>query len=172
MGFPRPARPAGASSILPTSGSRETGTCPKCGTTLEFPSADENPFAAPETELGPPPGLIEGVHDRVPTSVLGKIVESYRLLGANFLLFSLLILTVWLPGNILINLIIFDNPEREAASFRLNQMIEGFFGPIYVGAMLHALAERQRGRKVGYFEAISVGLRGWGRLFGRDSSPG
>ena len=54
----------------------------------------------------------------------------------------------------------------------MRQMIEGVFGPVYVGAMLHALAERHRGRKVAYFEAMSVGLRGWGRLFGRVSSPG
>jgi len=127
---------------------------------------DENPFAPPRTELGPPTGQFDDIDGHVPTSVFGKFIESYRLLGSNLLLFGLLVLTVWLPGNILINLILFDNPEREAATFRLNQMIEGFFSPIYVGAILHALAEMQRGRTVGYSEAISVGLRGWGRLFG------
>jgi len=102
----------------------------------------------------------------VPASVLGKFVESYRMLGADFLLLSLLVLTIWLPGNILTNMVLFDNPQGEGATFRLSQIIEGFFGPVYVGAILHTLAERRQGRTVGYFEAMSVSLRGWGRLFG------
>ena len=90
------------------------GTCPKCGTILEVPSAEDNPFAPPETVLGPPPGSDEGVRDLVPASVFGKHVASFRLLGADFLLLSLLILTVWLPGNLPIDLItsIIPNANR------------------------------------------------------------
>lgn len=46
----------------------------------EVPWAEDNPFAPPETELGPPRGPVEGVDGVVPTSDFGKFVESLRLL--------------------------------------------------------------------------------------------
>ena len=56
-------------------------------------------------------------------------------------------------------------------SFRVGSLIEGVFGPIYRGALVYALAQLKDGWRPTYFEAMSVGLRNWGRLFSVRFSP-
>ena len=64
---------------------------------------------------------------------------------------------------------LFDNRQDELdamrQSFRYNQLVEGIFGPIYVGAVIFALDRRRRGLHAGYGESIGMGLRNWGRLW-------
>ena len=93
--------------------------------------------------------------------------EAVHLLRTNLRLFSAIILTVWLPGNLLMNfLTYYVFPEDEwAKQIRLNMWIEGLFGPIYIGAMVHALSKLKQGHAVNYAEAMSVGFKNWGRLF-------
>jgi uncharacterized membrane protein len=43
--------------------------------------------------------------------------------------------------------------------------IEGIFGPIYIGAMIHALSELKQGYRPSYSRSMRVGLQNWGRLF-------
>lgn len=96
-----------------------------------------------------------------------KLGEAIQLLACSFPLVAMLVLTVWLPGNFLINYIAFFAVDEESA-FRVMQvaaLIEGVFGPIYLGAMIYALWNIKSGRPVGYWEAIGVGFRNWGRLF-------
>jgi hypothetical protein len=99
--------------------------------------------------------------------MLRKFVEAIRLCGTNFVLIASIILTVWLPGNLLGEYLIWYAPSDDevSRSFRVGALIETVFGPIYCGALVYALAQLKNGRRPSYFEAISVGLRTWGRLF-------
>ncbi len=99
--------------------------------------------------------------------MLRKTSEAIQLLVGNFPLLALVILTVWLPGNLLVNYLVFYvfDPDDVFRAARVGMWIEGIFGPIYLGAMIHALWQIKQGRPVGYGEAIGVGLRNWGRLF-------
>ena len=53
------------------------------------------------------------------------------------------------------------DPQR---IFKLTDLVACVISPIYTAGIIHAVAERGRGRRVGYREAIAVGLRTWGRL--------
>jgi hypothetical protein len=99
--------------------------------------------------------------------MLRKFVEAIRLFCTNFVLIASIILTVWLPGNLLGEYLIWYVPSDDdvVRSFRVSALIEGVFGPIYCGALVYALAQLKGGRRPRYFEAISVGVRTWGRLF-------
>ena len=99
--------------------------------------------------------------------MLRKFLEAIWLCSSNFLLIASIILTVWLPGNVLGEYLVWYVPSDDefTRSFRVTALIEAVFGPIYCGALVYALAHLKEGRRPGYFEAISVGLRTWGRLF-------
>ena len=101
--------------------------------------------------------------------MFGKLAEAVRLLGANLWLFSRIALTVWLPGNVLINYVAYYVPLTEEQALmgpaRMTMWIEGIFGPIYIGATIYALSKLKQGQAVSYSEAIGVGFRNWGALF-------
>jgi len=48
---------------------------------------------------------------------------------------------------------------------RTISLIEGVFGPIYIGALIYALSRLKQHQVVTYTEAITVGFRNWGRLW-------
>jgi hypothetical protein len=99
--------------------------------------------------------------------MLGKFREAISLLSSNISLFSRIILTIWLPGNIIINYL--DYYVFYGADFiglvRANMLIEGIFGPIYIGALIYALSRLKQYQVVTYNEAITTGFRNWGRLW-------
>ena len=96
-----------------------------------------------------------------------KIDEAIHLLFANIILFSSIILTIWFPGNLLVNYLTYNifGGEEILRQVRIIMMIESIFGPIYIGAMVYALSRIKEGQRPTYSEAILVGLRNWGRLF-------
>ena len=98
-----------------------------------------------------------------------KLSEAAGILGSNLWLFSRITLTVWLPGNLLVNYVAYHVPltEEQAlmAPARMTMWIEGIFGPIYIGATVYALSKLVSGQAVSYSEAIGVGFRKWGALF-------
>lgn len=99
--------------------------------------------------------------------MLAKFAEALQLLWANLRLFSSIILTVWLPGNLLTNYLVFNVFSEEESlyeSLRVAVYIEGFFGPIYTGALIYALSQLKQGQHPGYTGAMAVGLQKWGRL--------
>ena len=101
--------------------------------------------------------------------MLKKFGEAFQLLLSNLALFSALVLTVWLPGNILVGLATrFASDENSELwmTLKLGQWIEGIFGPIYIGALIYALSRLKQGWQVSYGEALREGLRHWGSLFG------
>ena len=139
--------------------------CDRCGSVIAPPDASWNPYAAPTSSLADDAWGTTGAID-VPPSVLGKFVLAFRLLGGNLALFSLLVLTVWLPINVFIESIEANAaPGQEGfASFQLNSMAQGIFGPISIGAMIFALDRLMRGERVTYAQALMAGLGTWGRL--------
>ena len=67
--------------------------------------------------------------------------ETFRLLARHFDLFTMIALTVWLPGHLVINYLDFFATSKGAAdaaarSFRVAILLEGVFGPLVVAATL------------------------------------
>ncbi len=99
--------------------------------------------------------------------MLDKFREAISLFSSNISLFSRIILTIWLPGNIIINYL--DYYVFYGGDFiglmRANMWIECIFGPIYIGALIYALSRLKQYQMVTYTEAITAGFRNWGRLW-------
>ena len=96
--------------------------------------------------------------------------ETFRLLGRHFDLFTLIALTVWLPGHVVINYIDFFTLEKGAADatargFRVALSVEAVFGPLVVASTLAALNRIARGDPASYAQALVDGLVAWPRLF-------
>jgi hypothetical protein len=96
--------------------------------------------------------------------------ETFRLLARHLELFTLLALTVWLPGHLAINYIDFFGTSKDAADaasrgFRVGLMVEAIFGPLVVAATLAALARIKRGEPASYTQALVDGLVAWPRIF-------
>lgn len=120
-------------------------------------SEDHNPPAAPRI---PTEGFVKK------TGLMNKFSEAVSLLWAHLGLFAAIILTVWLPGNLVVNRVAQSlGEETGMEAMRLTWMIEGIFGPIYLGALVYALYNIKMGRPVTYVEAMGVGFRKWGVLF-------
>ncbi|MEG4624434.1 hypothetical protein Q5691_09140 [Microcoleus sp. w1-18aA5] len=107
--------------------------------------------------------------------MIQKIREAIGLFASNFVLFSLIVLTVWLPGSILlIYLRLYVFPEMTGGDelritmqeLRVSQFIEGSFGTLYVGALLHALAKLKRGLHPTYRESMTHAGRKCFKMFG------
>lgn len=98
--------------------------------------------------------------------MVNKFSEALSLLWNNLRLFTAIILTVWLPGNILINFLEYNYKEVGFRwIMRLGLLIEGIFGPIYIGALVYALFQIKLARTVNYKDAIAVGFKKWYSLF-------
>lgn len=96
--------------------------------------------------------------------------ETFRLLARHLELFTLIALTVWLPGHLVINYIDFFATSKDAAdaaarSFRVGLMVEAIFGPLVVASTLAALARIKRGDPASYPQALLDGLVAWPRIF-------
>ena len=106
--------------------------------------------------------------------MIQKIREAIGLFASNFVLFSLIVLTVWLPGSILLiylRLYVFpgmtggDELRMTLQEIRVSQFIEGSFGTIYVGALIHALAQLKLGLHPTYRESMTHAGRKCFKLF-------
>jgi hypothetical protein len=107
--------------------------------------------------------------------MIQKIREATGLLATNFLLFSAIVLTVWLPGSILLvylRLYVFpgtaggDELRVFAQEFRVSNAIELAFGPLYVGAILYAASQLKQGLRPTYREAMAHASRRSFKLLG------
>jgi len=98
--------------------------------------------------------------------MLARFSEALLILWHHIRLFAAIILTVWLPGNILANYIAYNvKGASDIGVLKLTMLIEGVFGPIYIGALVFALFQIKSGRTVTYKAAMTVGLKKWGALF-------
>ena len=147
------------------------GVCPYCGGKLTLDrdpphGSDldlENPYAPPRSSLDDGRSRLP-----IPASFGGKMVMAFRLLFGQLPLFAALVLTIWVPGHLLIDMAVAGNPNQAdtLVVLQLGQLIELVFGPIYAAGIITALAARMSGEKTSYLEAMCAGLHHWGRLFG------
>jgi hypothetical protein len=98
------------------------------------------------------------------------LAETFRLLVRHFDLFTMISLTVWLPGHLVINYIDFFAASKGAAdvaarSFRVAILLEGVFGPLVVAATLAALLSIKQGAPARYLAAMKWAFILWPRLF-------
>jgi len=94
------------------------------------------------------------------------LAETFRLLAGHLHLFTLISLTVWLPGHVLLNYFRFFDPSGESVVHTLQAgwLIQTVFDPLVVAATLVALARIKHGLAVDYVAAIREGAGAWGRL--------
>lgn len=92
--------------------------------------------------------------------------ETFRLLAGHLHLFTLISLTVWLPGHVLLNYLRFFEPGEDAVARTLHagSLIQVVFDPLVVAATLVSLARIKQGLPVSYVAAIGAGFGAWGRL--------
>ena len=102
----------------------------------------------------------------IPRDLLGKFALAFELLFSHLPLFAALVLSIWLPARLLIWMGAAQTagPDRLRILLQLTGLITVLFGPIYAGAIVHTLANAMSGIKTTYFEAMSAGLRAWGKL--------
>ncbi|MCU0963180.1 MAG: hypothetical protein MUF48_24060, partial [Pirellulaceae bacterium] len=98
--------------------------------------------------------------------MFSRFTLALRLLCSHFPLIAALVLTVWLPGNAVVNYLVYCTNASESTVFRLPIWIETLFSPIYTGGVIYALARISDGYRPRYGEALGVGLRMWIPLFG------
>lgn len=112
---------------------------------------------------------------------IDKIKEAVRLFISNLALFSKIILTVWLPGSILLVFLSYyvfpsmaDGDEVRAyiMELRVSNIIELAFSPIYGGALLYALSRIKQGLNVSYSESMNYASKRSFKLFSTRFSTG
>ena len=138
--------------------------CPYCGRPIDEILDHDNPYAPPRSDGEDAAGPVQ-----VPRDFLGKLMMAAALFLGQLPLLAALVLTVWIPGNLIIELIDANNPnpnpQNAMAIFQLRNLVEMVFGPIYAGGIITALAARMSGERLSFLEAIRAGLHHWGRLF-------
>lgn len=146
------------------------GICPYCDrkiTTAKAPREHgdpdfENPYAPPRTDFHGEAGP-----SVVPRTLWGKITMAGVLLAEQLPLFAALVLTIWLPGNLLLEaaLAAGPRPANPTSVILLGSLIGAFFTPIYTAGIITALAARMNGGRIGYADGFRAGLHHWWRLF-------
>jgi hypothetical protein len=113
--------------------------------------------------------------------MIQKIREATGLLTANLVLFSAIVLTVWLPGSILlVYLRLYVFPETSGGDefrlltqeIRVSNAIDLAFGPLYVGAILYAANRLKQGLPTTYSESMSYAARRSFKLLGTRIGTG
>ena len=95
-----------------------------------------------------------------------KFGEAFSLLFKHIWLFSAIVLTVALPVNVIVHLVtMYAGEANFMATLSTSIWLEVIFGPLYIGALIHALARTKSGNTVTYKEAMSAGVKSWFRLF-------
>lgn len=156
--------------LTSTDEERSPGVCPYCGDTWALDKDTDNPYAPPRSSAAE---WLSGVEveagETVPPLLPGKLMFAARLFISDFPLIAALILTVWLPGNLLTNSVVdqIGGPveQRMVTSALMRIPIGIFLGPIYAAGLIHVLAGRMTGDRSSYRKAIQAGLCNWWRLF-------
>ncbi len=95
-----------------------------------------------------------------------KFGEAFSLLFKHIWLFSAIVLTVALPVNVIVHLVtMYAGEANFMATLNTSIWLEVIFAPVYIGALIHALARIKSGNTVTYKEAMSAGVESWFRLF-------
>ena len=90
--------------------------------------------------------------------------EAFSIWRNNFWLLSAAILTVWLPGNILLETI-YQHAESSEAFLNLHCAIRAILTPVMLGATIFAVNKIKNNESVTYTKAMSAGFKKWGAMF-------
>ena len=120
------------------------GACPYCGCKIapdagpdrrgrsgpDFEDDAENPYAPPKSTARDPESK-----SGVPRDFQGKVLMAFRLLFQQLPLITALVLTIWIPGQLLIEAAQAGNPNPAdvLSMIRLSYLVEIVFGPICTG---------------------------------------
>lgn len=113
--------------------------------------------------------------------MIQKIREAIGLFTKNLSLFSLIVLTVWLPGSILLvylRLYVFpyttggDEFRIIIQEYRVSNVIELAFGPLYTGAILYTASQLKKGMRPTYSESMAHAARRSFNLLGTRIGTG
>lgn len=88
-------------------------------------------------------------------------------MARNLPLLVAIVFTVWIPGNLFANYLYYSTEGEDAAMgayMRTGSLIEAFFGPLVMGAVITALAKLKLGETPGYGSSMANGFRWWGYL--------
>jgi hypothetical protein len=97
---------------------------------------------------------------------LNKISQTFSLLFRNPTIFIAIVLTIWLPLEVLLGLVNLLVPNLpDSTEIALSSLTATIFLPHTIGAVLHTVFRMQREQTVSYAEAMSAGVDNWGRLF-------
>ncbi|BAZ39093.1 hypothetical protein NIES4101_50450 [Calothrix sp. NIES-4101] len=102
---------------------------------------------------------------------MDKIKDAIAIYAANFVLFSLIVLSIRFPANVLNEVIVSNLPKatnelaQAANEARIASVISAILDPIYIGAIIYCLWQIKRGGAFNYSNAMSAGLKTWGKLF-------
>jgi hypothetical protein len=151
--------------------------CPYCGCRIapdtspeprgrskpDFEEDAGNPYAPPKSATCDPDSK-----SGVPRDFQRKVVMAFRLLFKQLPLITALVLTIWIPGQLLIEAAQAGNPNPPdvVSLVQMSLLVEIVFGPICTGGIITALAGHMSGEKTPYPVAIRAGLHHWARLFG------
>lgn len=122
--------------------------------------APENYYEAPQE------GPAFPAPRELPTTFTGKFSLALELYFGNFLTFSAVILTVWLPINMLSSVFFLQASQTaDPMSGQLGLLTEVIFGPIVAGAVIWIVRQRVAGNPARYGPAMRAGFRSWGAIF-------
>ncbi len=102
-----------------------------------------------------------------------RIAQAFTLLWTDFGVLALIVLTVWLPGNLASDLV--DRAFPRAGfwtSFRVSMFIEIAFGPLCSAGIIYVLSRRLRGESTSYRETMSFAVRKWWPVFAANLTAG
>lgn len=102
--------------------------------------------------------------------MLRLYARAAQLFSSNFLLFAAVILTVAVPGNLLVRYVLGLPRGGARLLSAIAALLAAFaLAVVAMGAMVHVVDERNRGRRTGWARAMRVGLRNWLRLFAANA---
>jgi hypothetical protein len=93
--------------------------------------------------------------------ILKKIQAAITLAIQNFTLYTKIILTIWLPLEIVVQL---SNVYFPRSELMIISLVGAIFFPLSVGAILAVVFAIERGRSIDYQTAMSTAWNNWGTL--------
>ncbi len=94
-----------------------------------------------------------------------KVSEALSIYSRNFVLLSLLVLTVRFPINLLVEIIANNLHQRDGLEQLVNYLMSAIFDPIYIGAITYSLWQIKREGTLTYANAMLNGYKNWGKIF-------
>ena len=118
-----------------------------------------NPYTPPASSIPP--------SEENPLSTWNILAKSWRIFTAHFLAISVVVMTVWIPCDLLSSYM--DNfvfgEEDVMQSFKLIQFLENFFGIIATAGVISLILRRLSGEAAGPGSALAQGLACWPRMW-------